>query len=355
MGRILGQDRAIATLRASLASDRVHHAWIFHGPKGVGKHTTAEAFARVLLDPDAEFDDTGEVRVDATSEAAQRFEAGTHPDLHLVTKELALYSDEADDRKRKLTNIPINVLRRHLVEPAYRRAVLAPKPRQHAAKVFIVDEAELLDKAQNSLLKVFEEPPLGTVIILVTAHEDRLLPTVRSRCQRVAFVPLDDEAMAAWAAEHLADVDADEAKWVLTFAAGSPGAALLAAQAGLRVWATTLEPMLRRLEEGQVPAKMGGVMAELIDTFAQQWVKKHTNASKEAANRMAMRLMLSLLAHRADEQLRLTIERGDDPEPAARVIDCFGNAERELHANLNLRMLLDHLVVRWAHALSRAS
>ena len=71
-------------------------------------------------------------------------------------------------------------------------------------------------------LKLLEEPPAGTVIILVTTREDRLLPTIRSRCQRVAFAPLDDQAMQSWLASADLAVDPESRRWIERFAEGSP-------------------------------------------------------------------------------------------------------------------------------------
>ena len=103
MRRILGQSRAVDTLAGALRSGRLHHGWIFSGPKGVGKYTTALEFARILLDPAAETDEQ--------SQSSRLVDAGTHPDLHLVYKELALHSDNPRVRLLKLLTIPIDVLR----------------------------------------------------------------------------------------------------------------------------------------------------------------------------------------------------------------------------------------------------
>jgi DNA polymerase III subunit delta' len=67
MHRILGQDRALDVLRSALRSQRMHHAWLFSGPAGVGKHTTAIELARILLDPDAQPTLTGEIEASPDS------------------------------------------------------------------------------------------------------------------------------------------------------------------------------------------------------------------------------------------------------------------------------------------------
>lgn len=204
---ILGQDRAIGTLESAVASGRVHHAWIFSGPKGVGKHTAAWAFAAALLDPGTRVE--GERLIEAgddgegePTEARRLLDRGAHPDLHLVRKELARYSEDSGVRKRVLSNIPKAVIDEFLLQPMSRAATR--RDGGLVSKVFIIDEAELLDRSirnaptQASLLKTLEEPPTGSVIILVTSNEGRLIPTIRSRCQRVSFGLLDDAAMQRW-------------------------------------------------------------------------------------------------------------------------------------------------------------
>ncbi|MEE8460420.1 MAG: hypothetical protein V3S08_11120, partial [Phycisphaerales bacterium] len=91
MKKILGQGKAVETLLGSLRSGRFAHAWIFAGPRGVGKFMTAIELARILLDPDA----AGDGAVDPASETSRMIDAGVHPDLHVVRKELARFSDDA--------------------------------------------------------------------------------------------------------------------------------------------------------------------------------------------------------------------------------------------------------------------
>ena len=95
MDTILGQDRAVDILHAALRSERMHHAWIFSGPKGVGKLTCAVELARLLLDPDAGPDLSGRLSVDPEGKTSRLIAADSHPDLHVIRKELALFSDDA--------------------------------------------------------------------------------------------------------------------------------------------------------------------------------------------------------------------------------------------------------------------
>lgn len=355
-GEILGQERALDVLRASLASRRVHHAWVLSGPWGVGKFTAALAFAAMLMDPTLGPSLSGELSVEPGNPVQTMLRAGAHPDLHVITKELAVYSEVREVRNAKQITIPKDVVDTHLLGPIA-RAPSVRSPGALAQKVFIIDEAELLDRSkthaptQNSLLKTLEEPPAGSVIILVTANEDRLLTTIRSRCQRVAFRPLDERAMAAWfkrSARELAGeraISEPERRWLERFAQGSPGRALMAARTGLFEWSTALEPLLRESDQGRFPGALGATMTRLVGGWAEQWAGRNKNASKEAANHAAMRHLAVLLTERFREGMRSSAARGDwaGAEWAATVIDRVTEAERHVSMNVNMGAALEAL------------
>lgn len=351
LSEVLGQDRAIETLLSAAGSGRVHHAWIFSGPPGVGKMTTAVAFAALILDPTTAPDLSGALAPEEGSPTQRMIGAGAHPDLHIITKELARFSDDKQTRDRKLLTIPKDVIDTHLLGPV----ALAPTIRAGgmATKVFIVDEAELLDRSltnapvQNAILKTLEEPPEGSVIILVTSAEDALLPTIRSRCQRVAFAPLDERAMNAWLSRSGLELSKSEREWVLRFAAGSPGRAQLAVSSGLHRWAERLDPMLEQAERGKYPADLGPTMASLVGEWADAQVKASPNASKEAANLAGARHLLSMIA----ERYRAALRAGDEERTgrALRAIDRVYDAERHIQAHAHMGHALENLAAQLAH------
>jgi DNA polymerase III subunit delta' len=365
MTEILGQTRALEILDHALRSGRFHHAWIFSGPRGVGKFTTAVQVARVLLDPELRSRGLpGEQEIQSpTSKVQNLIDSGTHPDLHIIRKELAAYSDDRLLRERKQLNIPIDLLRERIIgdaeheAPAYRTSLL------NHGKVFIIDEAELLDPTgQNAMLKTLEEPPGDTHFFLVTSQPDRLLPTIRSRSQHVRFGRLDESAMREWfkhaAKDHESLRTASAREWVQEFADGAPGAALLALEYSFESWQRTLDPMLEDLEHGKFPAKMGETLAALVDEFAVAWVKKHgeRTTSKDAANKDGARHMFSLLSSHARNKLAAAVEReavGGYPWLSA--IDVIREAERQLDSNVNMKLLMENLVVQWAQANSMAA
>lgn len=414
MDHILGQSRAIDILHTAFSAGRLHHALIFHGPAGVGKFTTALALAKLVLCHDPQRDLSGRPSpcdacescrlfrapppasstgkrdatpaparraapaakgkpakkgaepADAKAEPPEHGDAAAfgHPDLHVVVKELARYSDDRQTRERKLITIPVEVLEQHLITPVYRAS------RLRHGKVFIVDEAELVAKpGQNKLLKTLEEPPADTHIILVTSNEDRLLPTIRSRCERVAFVPLPDTDVEHWLARRAPELPEVQRSWLVEFSAGSLGRAALAMRFGLFAWAGKVLPAIDAMARGNYPADLGGAMKTSIDEFAQAWVDAHENASKEAANKLAASLMWTMITQHARRKLA-DLSSPDAPRPippgdtvAAEaalspwllIIDAVSNAERELDSNVNLGLVTDHAVARLYAAFEDAS
>lgn len=353
---LIGQDRALGVLRAAAASGRVHHAWIFTGPFGVGKRTAAEAFAAMLLDPTTAPNLAGELEPDPDSPTQAMIARGTHPDLHVITKELAVFADDKAVRSAKQTTIPKAVIEKHLLQPMALAPTIRAASRVH--KAFIIDEAELMDRSrtnapvQNSILKTLEEPSPGSVVILVTAGEDMLLPTIRSRCQRVVFGPLDGRAMAEWYARSGLALAEDERRWVLEFAAGSPGRALLAARTGLYRWAARLEPMLAAAERGAFSPELGHAMKELVGEWAEERVRGNPNASKEAANLAAIRHLLAIIGERLRRRVRARVNESGAAACAGelRALDALTSGERLLTANTNAEMSLEVLSVGLAAA-----
>ncbi|MBX3357162.1 MAG: hypothetical protein KF745_01910 [Phycisphaeraceae bacterium] len=353
---LLGQDRAVATLRQAMDSGRIHHAWIFSGPAGVGKFTAAVAFGALLLDPTLAPDLSGALAAEEGSETRRLIESGTHPDFHIVNKELAGISREPSVRSGKQRVIPVDVVREFLVEPAVRTRRVRGKTL--AGKVFIVDEAELMrDDAQDTLLKTLEEPPEGAVIILVTASEEQLRPTVRSRCQRVAFGTLGQREMDRWlkayadrmastGSETAREISAKEAEWLAAYSGGSPGWAASAIENGLFGWHEALAPLLAQVDAGRLPPELGATMSRLVEERAAAWVKANPEASKESANAHWARRMFSLLAEHQRGSIRRAVVKGDGTGAALRAIDLLQAAERQIATNTNPSHVMENLAAQ---------
>jgi DNA polymerase III delta prime subunit len=407
MENILGQSRAIDILQAGLQTGRLHHAYIFHGPRGVGKYTAAREFARSLLchDPQRDLagrilacggcasckamvapppaikpegkrggakrkasdDEEGEEETETPITEADAFDREPHPDYHVIRKELAAMSSITELRKRKQMNIPIDLLRELMIggktmDGAYHDSLAFKSPRLNHNKVFIIDEAELLDvTGQNALLKTLEEPSPGTFIILVTSSEDRLLATIRSRCQRVAFTALPESVVAVWVARHAAGITDHHAQWLARFSAGSLGRVELAVKYELYDWAKSVLPLVNAMRDGRYPAPLGAMMADLMKAFAERWVDEHRGASKDAANKQAAGLMWTLITQHARHKMVEQSARCEAGNPIAAelllepwvgVIDAVGGAERDLASNVNMGLVCDALVAAMHRSLA---
>jgi DNA polymerase III delta' subunit len=362
--KILGQSRAIAPLQSALQAGKLHHAYLFHGPMGVGKFTTARWLAEAVLcdnpshGQDGKIDPCGDCESCRLMRTSHELGGTPHPDFHVVTKELARYSDDADIRQRKLRNIPVEVVRHALIEPVYRA------PQRSSRKVFVVVDAHLLsDEGQNQLLKTLEEPPAGTHILLITSNENQLLATVRSRCQRIAFSPLNETDVSAWITQQNPGLTVDHQRWLTSFAEGSLGRVSLALRYGLHEWAEGLFPAMDRLKQGHYPIDLGQQMFNRIEMFSQQWADQHENASKEAANRQGFELALILFGGYLRQQLLESA--GDCPpgdlennearlSPWLEAVDALRQAEQEQASNVKLDVVTDLLAARFHRAMTPA-
>jgi DNA polymerase-3 subunit delta' len=225
---ILGHERARATIARLLASDRVPHAFLFHGPEGVGKGTVARLFALSLVcaQPGPGGAACG------SCQACRKAAHGNHPDILVVTrlpkKETRGDADIEDDEVDDDTSVgKAGELRPFIVVQQIRElnhhATYAP--REGRRRVFLVDPADRMHaESQNALLKTLEEPGARTVIVLVASRPHVLLPTVRSRCFQIGFGAMPPDELAAGLVAR--GLSPDEARARTALAEGRPGRAL---------------------------------------------------------------------------------------------------------------------------------
>jgi DNA polymerase-3 subunit delta' len=216
---ILGQDRAVEQFACAWASRRIHHAWLFAGPKGVGKATFAHAAARRVLANAAgpPFEMSGlETPDDHTM--VKLIEAGSHPDMRWLERQV---NEKTGNLAR---NISVDQVRQ-LGEFMGLTAALS------AWRVAVLDTVDELEASgANALLKMLEEPPPNTLFFLVSHAPGRLLPTIRSRCRRLDFQSLEDDVMASILEAHAPDVSAAERERIIGMSFGSAGRALAFAE-----------------------------------------------------------------------------------------------------------------------------
>ena len=169
---VVGQEHIERTIKNAIAQDKVSHAYLFTGPRGTGKTTTARLLAKALL---CETGPTAEP--DGTCEDCELIAAGEHPDVY-----------ELDAASR--TGVE------NVREEIIGRVQFAPTRGRY--KVYIIDEVHMLSTAAfNALLKTLEEPPSHVVFILATTDPQKVPETIHSRCQRFDFRRISTEAMVS--------------------------------------------------------------------------------------------------------------------------------------------------------------
>lgn len=214
----IGNDAAHNAFAAAMASGALHHAWLFAGPAGIGKATFARAAALRLLAQGAGAVLPPGFDVPADDPQRKLIVAGSHPDYRELTRQPKDGDKIGTDLARSIPIAQVRAL----------GTMFATRPSMSDRRVVIIDAVDDLERpgASNALLKNLEEPPQGTIFLLVSHAPGRLLPTIRSRCRQLRFDPLNDDAMTAVLREHLPTADAAEMAALVRIGQGSPGRAL---------------------------------------------------------------------------------------------------------------------------------
>jgi len=333
LSTVLGQSGAIGTLERALSSGKVHHAYRFEGPNGVGKETAAFALAQALVcetPPPA-----GQVhhacgRCSACNRAVtfstEPPQVPLHPDVILI--ERGLYAPEALRRARpELQDISVDQIRKCVLERA------SFPPHEGRARIIIVRRAhELSISAANALLKTLEEPPARTHFVLLTDRGSELLDTVRSRTQLVRFAPLSVSLVKSilekqGAAPEVAETAAD-------LSGGSAAAAFAHAD-------PTAAAERRAFIEGTMAALGGSDLAAAIAL-----------SEARARDKDVLYDRLSALATYFAKEGRA--EAQEHPDRALRAAERYGNVARaidELERNGSPALVLEAMVARLRHGL----
>lgn len=332
--RITGHRRLKALLARAAADHRVPPSLLLAGPQGIGKRRVAMALAETLnclepvTDPDGLPDACG------ACPACGKIARGVHPDVLVV-------------EPGETGSIKIEQVRDVIDRAQYR-------PFEGRRRVVIVDDADaMVPHAQNALLKTLEEPPPGSVFILVSSIPDTLLQTVRSRCPRLRFAPLlPGDVADVLVREH--GYSAPDAALAAAEADGSVGRALAAessdlasareaAQALLEETARRADPT-RRLEAAKLLAAVKGSSAGERDQLA-------------ACLRVFASLLrdVGLLAEVGDTRLLANVDLGDELTrlasawDGARASRAFATVDRALAAldrNASPKIVADWLVLQ---------
>jgi DNA polymerase-3 subunit delta' len=291
---IFCQDKPIDSLQRAYAARRMAHAYLFSGDDGVGKFTTARAWAKMLLCENKQTvsDDPAFVDSCGLCHSCQMFEAGGHPDFRPIYKELVQFTKKGKGKKTPV-DMPIDVIREFLIDK------VANRPTAGQFVVYVMDEAEKVNAAsQNALLKILEEPPSYCVIILLCSRLDKMLPTTLSRCQSIRFGQIaEDRIIERLTAEGIAP---RETVYWARFSQGSLGRALAWSQLEIKDSdAYTLKKeliekiSLLQLADAVDTAEWMGKTAKKIATA---WMSSLDNVSTTDITRRAQKGLIRMVA-----------------------------------------------------------
>ena len=192
---IIGNDKIKNELQEVLYTGNISHSYLFIGQEGIGKKKIAEEFAKMILCL------SEDKKPCNTCSACIKFNTCNNPDFIEV---------EPDGNSLKIAQI------RSMQEKIYEKPIVSNK------KVIIINDSDkMTEEAQNSLLKTLEEPPEYIVIILITANENKLLNTIKSRCLKISFNTIDQKQMLEYITKN--QIMSNPSKNILNMCGGSIG------------------------------------------------------------------------------------------------------------------------------------
>jgi DNA polymerase-3 subunit delta' len=299
--------------------ERIPHALLFAGQAGLGKNRLATEFAHFLLCTNPQGD-----AACGHCKSCELFAAKTHPDIRVVTP-LEEGKAISIDQIRELNQF------------------LALTPHTAARQVVIISPAEeMTTAAANSLLKQLEEPPLGSVLILVSHQPSRLTPTIRSRCARIDLKAPDKDAAIQWLGTHR--VVGPEAVLALAAAGGAPLAALALVEQGYMTDRANFLSELNTLSRDGNPV-----------TCAERWQKQGSSLALDWFYGFLMDVLKTSLNSGGVPEWNNPESQKDienfankvSARQAAELLEVVSEGRRLLNTPVDERLLLEDILIRW--------
>jgi DNA polymerase-3 subunit delta' len=342
---IFCQDKAISILQRGLAADKMPHSYIFAGAEGVGKFKTAREWAKLLLCKSV-VTKNGFADSCGTCQSCRMFEAGSHPDFNLIYKELLEFTKDNKGKKTPV-DLAIDVIREFLIEKVSTRPTLSQR------RVYVISEAERLNaSSQNAMLKVLEEPPEYCTIILLCTRMERLLPTTKSRCRIIRFLPIDQERIT----EKLKAMGLDEqkAQYFARLAQGGLGQGCQWAQlelAGANLYQTK-KKLISSLSAYELADCLD--LAEWLlgesKKIAAVWADLDETTSKTDINRRAHKTLIQITISALYDAMKLNIGAPAKRGPVAEPQSFINSDQQEQIKSIASRLSSEQLAEKIADA-----
>jgi DNA polymerase III subunit delta' len=301
---LVGHEHAEQLFLDAFNAEKIHHAWMITGPKGIGKATLAYKMARFLLNNPPE-DDQGpglfgdvlekaaltSLETDLESQANHLVNAGSNPDL--------MFTERTEDPKtgKMRSNILVDDVRK--INQFFHKT-----SSDGGWRVAIVDTADEMNRnAANAILKILEEPPKNSILIILAHAPGRLLPTIKSRCRMLPLKPLKSQTVKEILQKNYPDKEENIIDGYVALSNGSPGYAIsLIEHQGLKVYREILGllstmpninvPLMHDFA-GAITTKKSGdtflLFSEMLSQFISRMVRHvsylntgHTHNIKEA-------------------------------------------------------------------------
>ena len=215
---IYGQDLAIQILESAINKKHISPAYLFSGPEGVGRKKAAKVFIRNILEKTFESEET-----------IRKIENNNHPDLLWIEPSYMVQGKLIAQEKAKLESLSIKsppLIRLNQIKEIVE--FLGKKPFEAERSIVIIEDIEKMNEsAANALLKTLEEPNSG-LFILITERPEKLLSTIRSRCQIVPFIRLNDSQVnkivqKSEIIKEINEINTENIRELIAFSYGSPG------------------------------------------------------------------------------------------------------------------------------------
>ena len=222
---IYGQDLAIEILTSSISKQHIAPAYLFSGPEGVGKRKTAKVFINAILDRNFDKEST-----------KRKIESNNHPDLLWIEPSYIVQGKSISQTNARSENIRMKSppqIRLNQIKEIIE--FLSKKPFESERSIVIIEDIERINEsASNALLKTLEDTNTG-LFILITQRPEKLLSTIRSRCQVVPFIRLNDNYVnkiieKLEVAEEIDEITNEKIQELIDFSHGSPGRYLINVQ-----------------------------------------------------------------------------------------------------------------------------